>query len=175
MTDAAAPPIVVARVRKPHGLKGELAIFPLTDDPEAVFVPGRELFVLALDGAVKGTVMLEQVRGYHREWLLRFRGIADRDAVESLRDRFLAVDRSVLPPLEEGEVYLQELAGFAVVDEKGEALGLVTDVYDLPAGPTIEVQGPKREFLLPFRGEYVKETDREGRRLVVAIPDGLLD
>lgn len=175
MTDAAAPPIVVARVRKPHGLKGELAIFPLTDDPDAVFVPGRELFVLALDGERKGTVMVEQVRSYHREWLLRFRGMADRNAVEPLRERFLAVDRSVLPPLEEGEVYLQELAGFAVVDENGEALGLVTDVYDLPAGPTIEVQGPKREFLLPFRGEYVKETDRGGRRLVVSVPDGLLD
>ncbi len=175
MTDAAAPPIIVARVRKPHGLKGELSIFPLTDSPEAVFVPGRELFVLALNGERKGSVVVEHVRGYHREWLLRFHGIGDRETVESLRERFLAVDRSVLPPLEEGEVYLQELAGFAVVDEAGEALGLVTAVYELPAGPTIEVQGPKREFMLPFRGEYVKETDREGRRLVVAIPDGLLD
>lgn len=174
MTDT-APPIVVGRVRKPHGLKGEVAIFPLTDDPAAVYLAGRELSVLDLAGRVVGMVTVESARGYHREWLLRLTGFADRNAVESLRERFLAVERGVLRPLEDGEVYLQELVGFAVRDEADAALGIVSEVYDLPAGPVIEVQGAKREFLLPFRGEYVKHTDRDGRRLVVAIPDGLID
>ena len=174
MTDAAAP-IVVGRVRKPHGLKGELAIFPLTDDPQAVFVPGRALQVLTIGGERVGAVTLEASRGYHREWLLRFTDHADRDAVEGYRQHFLAVDRAELPPLDDGEVYQQELVGFAVRDEAGEALGIVSAVYELPAGVTIEVQGPKREFLLPFRSEYVMETDGNGRRLVVRVPDGLLD
>jgi len=68
---ASAAPIMVARVRKPHGLKGELAIFPLTDTPDEVFVVGRTLHVVTLGGDVVGAVTLEAVRGYHREWLLR--------------------------------------------------------------------------------------------------------
>lgn len=174
MTEAAAP-IVVGRVRKPHGLKGELAIFPLTDDPDEVFTAGRTLRVVTLGGEVVGAVTVEAARGYHREWLLRLTDHADREAVEGYRQHFLAVDRETLPPLEEGEVYQQELVGFAVRDEQGTALGIVSDVYDLPAGLTIEVQGPRKEFLLPFRAEYVTETDTVGRRLVVRIPDGLLD
>lgn len=172
---ASAAPIVVARVRKPHGLKGELAIFPLTDTPDAVFVAGRALQVMTLGGEVVGTVTLESVRGYHREWLVRLAEHASRDAVEHYRQHFLAVDRAELPPLGEGEVYQQELVGFAVRDEAGEPLGIVSAVYDLPAGVTIEVQGPEREFLLPYRAEYVVESDIGERRLVARLPDGLLD
>lgn len=174
MTGTAAP-IVVGRVRKPHGLKGELAIYPLTDTPDEVFVPGRALQVLNLGGELVGEVTVETARGYHREWLVRFADHVHRDAVEGYRQHFLAVDRAVLPPLADGEIYQQELVGFAVRDEAGEALGIVSSVYELPAGVTIEVQGPKREFLLPFRSEYVRENDIAGRRLVVRIPDGLLD
>jgi ribosomal 30S subunit maturation factor RimM len=51
----------------------------------------------------------------------------------------------------------------------------VSAIYELPAGLMIEVQGPKREFLLPYRKEFVREVDREGRRLVVVLPEGLLE
>jgi ribosomal 30S subunit maturation factor RimM len=54
-------------------------------------------------------------------------------------------------------------------------LGLVSAVYELPAGIMIEVQGAKREFLLPYKKEFVQEVDRAARRLVVTPPDGLLD
>jgi len=173
--ESTAPPIVVGRVRKPHGLKGELAIFPLTDDPEAVFTGGRVLRLLNLGGDQVGSVTIAAGRGYHRELLLKLRDHGSRESVEGYRQLFVAVGRDELPPLEDGQVYIQELAGFAVVDEAGTPLGIVSDVYDLPAGPVIEVQGEKREFLLPFRGEYIRETDRDGRRLTVTIPDGLLD
>ena len=172
MADAAAPPIVVGRVRKPHGLKGELAVFPLTDDPAAVFVVGRAIQLRDLAGDLVGEVVIDQVRLYHRECLLKFQGHDRREAVEEYRQLFLAVAREALPPLEAGEVYQQELIGWAVRDESDEPLGIVSEVYDLPQGTTIEVQGPKREFLLPFRAEYVKVVDRETKRLVVSVPEG---
>ena len=173
MTDAAAPPIVVGRVRKPHGLKGELAVFPLTDDPEAVYVVGREIQLRDLAGELVGNVVIEQVRIYHRECLVKFRGHDRREAVDPYRTLFLAVAREVLAPLEEGEVYQQELLGWAVRDAADEPVGIVSEVYDLPQGTTIEIQGPKREFLLPFRAPYVTEVDRAGRRLVVDVPPEL--
>jgi 16S rRNA processing protein RimM len=172
--EASARRLVVGRLRKPHGLKGDCAVFPLTDDPAAVFAVGRAVWVVDLAGAtVAGPLEIAKSRGYHREWLVTFRGLADRSALEALAGTFLAVPAEQLTPPEGDEVYLDELAGFAVADPAGRPLGLVTAYYELPGGLTLEVQGPKREFLLPFRKEFVQRVDREGRRLTVELPEGL--
>jgi 16S rRNA processing protein RimM len=81
--------------------------------------------------------------------------------------------RVTLP--KDDEVYLHELTGFAVRQPDGTPLGLVSALYELPAGLMIEVQGPEREFLLPYKKEFVREVDRAGRRLVVTLPEGLIE
>lgn len=171
--------LVVGRLRKPHGLKGDVALFPLTDDPERTFRPGAEFLVLDLGGqVVAGPLQLERARAYHREWLVKFRGVESRSSLEALpgfRDGLLAAPVETLAPPAEGEVWLHELAGFAVRNEADEPLGVVTDVYDLPTGLMLEVQGPKREFLLPWRPEFVRAVRREARVVVVAPPEGLFD
>lgn len=168
--------IAVGRLRKPHGLKGEFAVFPLTAEPARVFEAGRKLVRLKLDGTLVGEpVEIEHSRPFHREWLVKFRGLDARGDLETWRGQFLAAVADELAPPGEGEVYVHELEGFAVRQEDGTPLGLVTALFDLPAGLTLEVQGPKREFLLPFRKEFVREVLREERALVVALPDGFLD
>lgn len=168
--------LVVGRLRRPHGLKGDCAVFPLTDDPDGVFAPGRTVWVMDLAGrVVGGPLVIERSRAYHREWLVVFRGHEQRSAVEAWGGHFLAAPAETLAPPAEGEVYLHELEGFVVQDGGGAPLGLVTGVLELPAGVTLEVQGSRREFLLPFRKEFVVELDREGRRLVVELPEGLLE
>lgn len=173
---APARHLVVGRLRKPHGLKGDCTLFPLTDQPEAVFAPGRSVLLVGLDGeVVAGPITIERSRAYHREWLVKFAGAEGREALEPWRGLFLAVPAEELPAPVDDEVYLHELEGFAVRLADGTPLGLVSAIYELPAGLTIEVQGPRREFLLPYRKEFVREVDREGRRLVVVVPEGLLD
>lgn len=168
--------LVVGRLRKTHGLKGECAIFPLTDDPDAVFAVGRPVWVLNLSGEeVAGPLVVERCRSYHREWLITFVGHTSREAVTPWRGMFLGAPTESLAPPKDDEVYIHELSGFALVAPDGTPLGLVTDVLDFPAGLTLEVQGPKREFLVPFRKEFVRELDRDARRLVVSLPDGLMD
>lgn len=175
MTEAARR-LVVGRLRKPHGLKGDVAVFPLTEEPDRVFAPGQSLWVVDLAGeVVAGPVQVERSRGYHRQWLMAFREWDSRSAVEPFGGTFLAVEAGTLTPPQGDEVYVAELPGFAVQDAAGQALGLVTACYELPAGLTIEVQGPKREFLLPYRKQYVKQVDRPGRKLVVEVPEGLLE
>jgi 16S rRNA processing protein RimM len=173
---AGARHLVVGRLRKPHGLKGECTIFPLTGEPETVFAPGRSVWLVGLDGeTVAGPLVIEHSQAYHRQWLVKFEGADGRDALEPWRGLFLAVPAEQLTPLEEGEVYLHDLAGFSVRLPDDTPLGLVSAVYELPAGVMIEVQGPKREFLLPYKKAFVQRVDREARRLVVTPPEGLVE
>ncbi|MDH5316367.1 MAG: ribosome maturation factor RimM, partial [Gemmatimonadota bacterium] len=114
-------------------------------------------------------------RRFHREWLLAFRGRERRDDVEGLTGTFLSVPAEELAAPEGDEVYLDELPGFSVQHVDGTPLGLVTAWYEMPAGLMLEVQGPKREFLLPYRKELVRVVDRERRRLMVDPPEGLIE
>lgn len=174
--DAGPHHMVVGRLRKPHGLKGEYTVFPLTDDPAAVFAPGRALSRMDLSGTILGEpVEIERSRGYHREWLVKFRGVEARDELDRWRGQFLAAPKDTLTPPAEGEVYLHELEGFAVRAADGTALGIVSGMYELPAGLMLEVQGPVREFLLPFRKHFVRAVDREGRVLTVELPEGMVE
>jgi 16S rRNA processing protein RimM len=168
--------MVVGRLRKPHGLKGDLTLFPITDDPATVFAAGRSVWLVGLDGeTVAGPVTIERSRSYHREWLVKFAGADRREAIDPWRGLFLAVPADELAPPQGDEVYLHELDGFAVRLPDETPLGLVSAVYELPSGLMIEVQGPKREFLLPYKKEFVQQVDRAGRRLVVTPPEGLIE
>jgi 16S rRNA processing protein RimM len=151
-------------------------VFPLTDAPEAVLASGRSVWITDLGGGtIAGPLTIARSRPYHREWLVAFEGYPDRSAVEGWRDLLVAASTETLTPPGPGEVYLHELVGFAVEDQAGKSLGVVTAVEELPGGLTIEVQGPKREFLLPYRKEFIKRVERESRRLVIDPPDGLLE
>jgi 16S rRNA processing protein RimM len=173
---AEARHLVVGRLRKPHGLKGDLTLFPITDDPDAVFAPGRSVWLVGLDGeTVAGPLTIEWSRSYHREWLIKFAGAERREDIDPWRGLFVAAPASELAPPKDDEVYLHELDGFAVRLPDETPLGLVSGVYELPSGLMIEVQGPKREFLLPYRKEFVAQVDRAGRRLVVTPPEGLVE
>jgi 16S rRNA processing protein RimM len=168
--------LVVGRLRKPHGLKGDCAVFPLTDQPAQAFAPGRLVWLKNLAGnIVAGPLVVERSRVYHRQWLVAFRDHLHVDAVRPWGGHFLSVETEGLAPPAEGEVYLHELAGFAVVDQAGQALGLVSAVLEPPAGLMLEVQGPKREFLVPFRKEFVTAVDRGARKLTVDLPEGLTE
>jgi 16S rRNA processing protein RimM len=141
-----------------------------------VFAPGRSVWLVGLDGeTVAGPLTIERSRSYHREWLVKFAGADGREALEPWRGLFLAVPAEQLKPPAGDEVYLHELAGFSVRMPDETPLGLVSAVYETQAGLMIEVQGPKREFLLPYKKQFVRRVDREGRRLVVTPPEGLIE
>lgn len=176
MSEPAARQLVVGRLRKPHGLKGECSVFPIADEPERVLSVGCEVWLTGLDGeSVAGPLTISRSRSYHREWLVGFAGHESRSAVEGWRDLLVTVPGETARPLEADEVYLDDLIGFSVRDLDGSSLGVVSDWLELPGGLTLEVQGPKREFLLPYRQEFVRRVDREGRMLVIEPIDGLMD
>jgi len=167
--------LAVARFRKPHGLKGEALCWVLTDDPERVFAAGQQLTPLDAEGRKAGEPLeIEQGRRYHRSWLLKFRGIADRSELERWDQRVLGVPEDELRPPGEGEMYEHEVSGATVI-VAGEAVGQVTDVLDAAGARLLAVDVGGREVLVPFRKPIVVHLDRATRRIEIDPPAGLLE
>ena len=177
----AAPELtIVGRVRRAHGIQGELVIEPLTNVPDAVFAPGRRVFAGTVDGdpAPDGReLIVEESRPFKGGgWIVGFEGIADRNEAERWRERYVLAPKHELTPAAEHEVYLHDLFGLSVVRAGSlEPVGDVTDVYELPQGVMLDVRRPNGSVLIPFRPEVVTQVDLAGRRLFIEPPDGLIE
>ncbi len=172
---AEATYLAVARFRKPHGLKGEVLVFPLTDRPDEVFVSGRTLTPVDERGvAVGDPIRVAKARRYQRHWLLAFEGIEDRSHVEMLQGSYLGVAEEELEPPADDEMYVYEIPG-ATVTNRGEIIGVARNLLDAPGGRLLAVEVEGREILLPFRAPLLQGVDRVRRILAFDLPDGLLE
>jgi 16S rRNA processing protein RimM len=173
------PFVVVAQVSKPHGTKGELFVWPLTDYPETTFVPGVHLQVADASGNLPDPafepVRIDEVRPYRKGYLLMLDGVEDRSDAERLHGRYLVRPFEEIEPLDEGEVFYHQLLGMTVVTADGEEVGEVLEVYHLQPVDLIEVRRGDSTILLPFQAEVVRDWDLASRRLVITPPEGLLD
>ena len=172
--------LVVGHVTKPHGTKGELFVWPLTDNADDVFADGRELLVGDdkgnLDPEFDGTVVVESTREFKRGILLKIEGRDDRDAVDELAQRYLLAPLEQLKPPEEDEVYYHQLLGMTVVTKEGETVGTIREVYETYPAQMLEVTSESgKVHLVPFADRIVKKVDVEAKQIVIAPPPGLLD
>jgi 16S rRNA processing protein RimM len=171
---------IVGRVRRAHGIHGELVIEPLTDVPDAVFAPGRRVFAGTTDGDPSPdglSLVVEESRPFKGGgWIVAFDRIADRNEAERWRERYVLAPTSELPPATEHEVYLHDLFGLSVVRAGSlEVIGEVTDVYELPQGVMLDVRRGKGTVMIPFRPEVVTHVDLAARTLTVDPPEGLIE
>ena len=185
MTDRAPAFVIVGRVRKSHGVRGELVVEPISDEPDAIFASGRRFFVGDAEGRpdTRGTtVEVAGARPFKDGFLVTFAGIADRNAADLWRDRYLLVPEDELPALGEDEIYLHDVPGMRVELADGTVVGRVTTVWELPQGLVLDVarepagEGAKgSSVMIPYDERTVQHIDRDERRIVVEVPAGLLD
>ena len=166
---------MVARLLKAHGLDGEILASIDTGDPEFVFVPGREFRFVEPTGSPMRSLTLETARPHKGGYLLRFREIGDREAVDVVRGREITVPPDALRPLEENEFFLHDLVGLEAWREGGERIGAVSEVYELGGRILLGVEVQGDEKLVPFRPELVRSVDRESGRVWIDPPPGLLE
>ncbi|MFF7143005.1 ribosome maturation factor RimM [Streptomyces nodosus] len=166
--------LVVARIGRAHGIKGEVTVEVRTDEPELRLPPGA---VLATDPASAGPLTIETGRVHSGRLLLRFEGVADRTAAEALRNTLLIadVDPDELPE-DEDEYYDHQLIDLDVVTVDGAEIGRITEISHLPSQDLFVVERPDgSEVYVPFVQEIVTEIDLEEQRAVIDPPPGLID
>ncbi|WP_071330541.1 ribosome maturation factor RimM [Streptomyces sampsonii] len=166
--------LVVARIGRAHGIKGEVTVEVRTDEPEVRLGPGA---VLATDPPGTGPLTIETGRVHSGRLLLRFAGVSDRTGAEALRNTLLIaeVDPEELPDDPE-EFYDHQLMDLDVVTEDGVEVGRITEISHLPSQDLFIVERRDgSEVMIPFVAEIVAEIDLDEQRAVITPPPGLID
>ena len=170
---------MVGHITKPHGTRGELLVWPLTDRPDAVFSPGAELLVGDGEGQVGAdpvAMVVVASRPFKKGLLLKLAGADDRSAAEALAGRYLLAAVSALEPLADGEVFYHQLLGLVVELVDGSVVGTVREVFEARPADLLEVRTEAdRAVLIPFTEAIVKRVDIPAGRLVIDPPAGLLE
>ena len=156
------PTVVVGKVTKAHGLRGEVTVLPLTDNPDR-FVQGNVLYLE--DGRA---LTIDAARDNGARLLVTFAGVGDRGAAEALGGSILVVPRSELPELPEGTYWPHDLEGCEVMTRAGRVLGTITDVVANPANDIWVTTGADGdEVLVPAIRQVIADVDIAARRVLV--------
>lgn len=163
--------LIIGRVLKPVGVRGELKIEILTDFPER-FASLRQVFL----GDDAKSFRVESARAVsHRLARLKLIGIDTPEAAATLRHQLVYVAREDAVPLPPNRVYLYQTIGLRVKTTDGVVLGQVTDVLDTRANDVYIVHDGTREILLPAIPQVVKEINIERGEMIVELMDGLVE
>jgi 16S rRNA processing protein RimM len=161
--------IAVGRITRAHGVKGEVAVLPLSQVADR-FEPGSRVLAGEDGGRV---LVVAEARPHRSRLLITFQGVKDRDQAEALQGTYLFVPSTDSPPLPVGEYWTHDLVGCEVLTEDGRSLGVLREVIHTPANDVWVVQGPDGETLIPALKDVVSEVDLGTRRIVVREIPGL--
>ncbi|MCX4094098.1 ribosome maturation factor RimM [Nocardia sp. alder85J] len=171
--------LVVGRVAKSHGVRGELVVEVRTDEPELRFAPGITLRGRLPRAKATQPYTIESARDHSGRLLVYLHGVSDRTAADALRGMLFVVDSAELPPsADPDEYYDHELEGLTVrLLGDDTVVGTVTEVLHSAAGELLSVRAADdgREILIPFVTAIVPTVSIADRLIVVDPPEGLLE
>jgi 16S rRNA processing protein RimM len=164
--------LVVGRIGRAHGLRGEVTIEVRTDQPELRFADGS---VLVTDPESVGPLKVIHAKNHSGRILIAFEGIYDRNGAEQVRNTLLLADIDPTESSDDDEYYDFQLIGSSVSLIDGTEVGEVTDVIHLPAQDLLAFRYQEREILIPFIHQFVPKVDIKSKQIVITPPPGLID
>lgn len=164
--------VLIGKVVGVHGINGYLKVRSYSD------VFDRQIRELSKVKLYRGTrreeLEIEEVKPYKDLYLIKFKGIDDRNSAEERIGGELWIDEEKQVPLEEGEYYYSQLEGLKVVNDKGEEIGKVKAVFEQPASHILQVETPSgKEILIPFISQFVKEVNLKEGKIAVSLIEGM--
>ncbi len=165
--------VLVGRIARAHGIRGQVIVDPATDFPDERFKAGSVLHIRR--GEAVEAVTVETVRFHRGRPIIGLAGIDTMNAAETLAGLDLRVGVDALQPLPAGSYYHHDLIGCAVETSGGDRIGEVRGVEGDGASSRLIVEGANGHVLIPMVEGICVTIDVAGRKIVVAPPDGLLD
>lgn len=175
MPNMPPPFLILGKILRPHGVRGELRIQLMTDYPERI----TKLKKIAIGESPTSTEIqfygVEFMRPHQDYGLLKLKTVNDRNQAELLRDLFVMVKIEEAVPLDDDEIYLYQLIGMTVKTEADEILGTLVDVLETGANDVYIINSVKYgEILIPAIPSVILKTDTDTNIITVKLPDGLL-
>jgi 16S rRNA processing protein RimM len=163
--------VTVGQIERPFGVKGEVKVRSLSD------VPGRleglrSVNLLARNGQTLET-SVTHVRRAGAGFILGFAGLTTPEEAALWRGGWIQTIRGPVPELPEGQYYECDLVGLTVQSEKGQLIGILEDIWDLPGNPVLVVRQGAKEVLIPAAKELVSTVDLTARTMTVRLIEGL--
>lgn len=163
----------VGVITSTHGIRGEVKVFPTTDDPNR-FKKLKECQVQVKDEVIHLTV--QSVKFFKQFVILKFKEFDNINEIEKLVKKDLFVTRDNAVKCEPGEYFICDLIGMDVVSDEGVTLGKLTDVLETGANNVYEVTTPEqKQILLPVIDQCILSHDMDNRIITVHVMNGLLD
>ncbi len=163
----------VGVISSTHGVRGEVKVFPTTDDPERFKVLKK---VLLDTGKEHRELEITGVKFFKNQVILKFKGYDNINDIEIYKGMDLLIPREDAVPLEENENYIADLIDMTVVTDDGKTLGILVDVLQTGANDVYVVETPgKKEILLPAIRDCILDVNVEEKNMRVHILEGLLD
>lgn len=163
----------VGVISSTHGVRGEVKVYPTTDDPERF----RDLKRVILDtGKEHVELTIAGVKFFKNQVILKFKGYDSINEIEPYKGMDLLVSREDAVPLGENENFIVDLIDMTVVTDTGRTLGTLTDVLKTGANDVYAVETDEgREILLPAIPDCILDVNVEEKRMLVHVLEGLLD
>ena len=163
----------VGVISSTHGIRGEVKVYPTTDDPErfldldeVILDTGREHKILEIEG----------VKFFKNQVILKFKGYDNINDIEKYLKKDLLVDREHAVELGENENFIADLIDMEVVTDEGKVLGTLTDVIETGANDVYAVKTPEgKAILLPAIRDCILDVNVDEKRMTVHVMEGLLD
>jgi len=164
--------ISIGIVSKIHGIKGELSITPLTDEPEQFNTLKFLYLILARE---RKLFKVESIRSVRKKIFLKLSGIDDRTSAEALKGAVVETTISELRPLDENEYFIHDLIGLAVKTVTGDYIGVLKDVICLSANDVYLIEDGNKEILIPAIRQVITKVDLTRNEMIIDPIDGLLE
>lgn len=164
----------IGKVTTTHGLKGEVKVFPTTDDPKRFdLLKNKQVFLILKNKPIEHTI--QSVRYQNNLVLVKFKDIDDIDLAAKLKSAVIKIPKELAVPLEDDEFYIKDLYGMSVLTDKGEELGFITDIIFTGANNVYVVNTDKKQVLIPHTKQCVLDINIQDKKMLVHIPKGLID
>jgi 16S rRNA processing protein RimM len=165
--------VLVGRIARPHGLRGQVVVNPETDFVEERFRPGETLWIQTRGRDASLTIASARIQNGRP--VIAFEGVSRREDVEPLAGFELRVPETTLRPLEPGRYYEHQLVGCVVETVQGATLGSVIRVEGGAGVSRLVVDGKGNEILIPLAVDICVDVDVDGRKIRIEPPEGLID
>lgn len=164
--------VAIGKVVAPHGVKGEIRVYPYSDFLSRCHHL-KQIWLTGATGDDAFPVKVESAAIHKGMWVFSLDGYSDRDKAETLRGLMVQIPISERVSLPEGQFYLDEIIGLQVYETDGSLLGEVKDVLQPGGNDVYVVEGGARRVMVPAVKEMVKEIDLNSGKMIVDLPPGL--